>query len=49
MKRESRSETIVIKNPSEKAKGFFKQLQDQKLQNREELANKDEFAFTIYC
>ncbi len=41
------SETIVIKNPSDKVIGFFEQIQAVKTKRKEELLKKEKYTFTV--
>lgn len=44
---EQRSETVVIKHPSDKFVTIFNQLKAEKDKKREELLKKDKFTFSI--
>lgn len=43
----NRSETIVIKNPSDKVIGLFKQMQAYKAKRKEEILKKEKCTFTV--
>jgi len=47
MSKNNRSETIVIKNPSEKIIRLVKEIQTEKTKRREEILKKKEYNFTI--
>lgn len=47
MIKETRSETIVIKNPSDKVIGLFNKIRAEKAKRKEELLKKEKFTFTI--
>ena len=42
-----RSETIVIKNPSDKVIGFFQKIQAEKAKRKEEILKKEKYTFTV--
>ena len=43
----NRSETLVIKNPSDKVIGFFDKIQADKARRKEELLEKEKCTFTV--
>lgn len=47
MIKNSRSETIVIKNPSDKVIRFFDKIQADKARRKEELLEKEKCTFTV--
>ena len=47
MIKNNRSETIVIKNPSDKVIGFFDKIQADKARRKEELLEKEKCTFTV--
>lgn len=47
MIKNDRSETIVIKNPSDKVIGFFQKIRAEKAKIKEEILKKEKYTFIV--
>lgn len=47
MIKSNRSETVVIKNPSDKVIGFFNKIQADKAKRKEDILKKEKYTFTV--
>lgn len=47
MIKNDRSETIVIKNPSDKFIRFFQKIRSEKAKRKDEILKKEKYTFTV--